>query len=325
MPASLVPGWLACQLPLTVEAYVAACLYDATHGYYTRGLNFTSPEHPKGLDFTTAPLLTPLFGATLGNWVVRQWQQAGQPDVLRLIETGPGNGALMHSLLSHLHTAHPACYAVCQPWLVETSPTLTALQQQTLQPFPQCHWSTDIRTSNIEPSNIPTCVIANELLDAFPIRQFCGEEERGVLLREGRLAFSHPEDSVTAEDSPAQTAWLQGLRALPGLQAALLVDYGAAQAAGGSTLQAVHRHTQVSPLHLPGETDLTAHVNFDHVAAMLGTNHCSLTDLTPFLMQHGLLNLAEASITSAETQGSLHRLLHPNEMGSLFKVLEYLP
>lgn len=330
MPESL-PAHLA--FPLTVEAYMAACLYHPQLGYYTRGLNFTDPTAPKGRDFTTAPLLTPLFGATLANWVATQWNLLCSNTPTRqhpfiLAEAGPGGGQLMHSLLAQLHTAHPACYAACQPWLVETSPALTTLQQSTLAEFPQCQWST---TLPFQHANTPTFLLANELLDAFPIRQFAGTTERTVLRHpDGALAFSHPDDAVTREDSPALTHWLTTLKGHANLATALLIDYGYTHILTSttpplqhSTLQAMHRHHKVSPLHLPGESDLTAHVNFAHVAATLGNDHCTLTDLAPFLLRHGLLNLAESSISSAETASSLHRLMHPASMGTLFKVLEY--
>lgn len=304
--------------PCTVEAYMAACLYDADHGYYTCGHNFTDPACPKGRDFTTAPLLTPLFGATLANWVATQWQALGQPTTYTLVEAGPGNGRLMHDMLTHLRTAHPACFTACQPWLVETSPALTTLQQDTLGGFSNCRWSTALPDTGT-----PTLLLANELLDAFPIRQFAGNEERRVIHLDGKLAFSHPDDAIIREDSPALTTWLTDLKTLPHLHTALFIDYGANQPATSSTLQAMHRHTKVSPLHLPTETDLTAHVDFAHVAAMLGTSRCTLADLAPFLLRHGLLDLAAPTINDAETAGSLHRLMHPAAMGSLFKVLEY--
>ena len=47
---------------------------------------------------------------------------------------------------------------------------------------------------------------------------------------------------------------------------ALIIDYGHVKSATGDTLQAVRSHRYVSPLTLPGATDLTAHVDFEALA-----------------------------------------------------------
>ena len=151
--AALLREKIATEGPLTVEDYVTACLYHPEHGYYTQGHNFLplKPSNPHTLtsypnDFTTAPELpTPIgqiFGYTLANWVARTHATIGSPTPFVLMECGPGRGILMHSMLTHLQTAHPAIYAATYPILIETSPTLTALQQQTLGTFPQCQWAT---------------------------------------------------------------------------------------------------------------------------------------------------------------------------------------
>lgn len=321
--------------PLTVESYMQHCLYHPEHGYYTRGLNFTDVAHPLGRDFTTAPDLTPYFGTTLANWVHKEWQRLGQPTAFTLLEAGPGRGSLMHALLTQLHISHPTCYAAAHPTLIETSPALTHLQQQTLSSFPQCRWQTELlfptkfpnSPPNALPTQFPTLLIGNELLDAFPIRQFAGDTERTIFPNTaGSLTFSHPNEAITREDSPQQTAWLQKAKSI--CTSMLLIDYGYTLTPNTyhltpDTLQALHRHQKVSPLHLPGETDLTAHVNFTAAAQTLGSANCCLTDLSPFLMQHGFLTLAEPTINQPDTAAALYRLFHPSGMGALFKAIEY--
>ncbi|MFZ2587903.1 MAG: SAM-dependent methyltransferase [Alphaproteobacteria bacterium] len=318
---NVIETHLLTQTPLTVETFMATCLYHPTHGYYTQGLNFTSTSHPKGLDFTTAPLLTPIFGACLATWVERQWASLGNPTSFHLLEAGPGNGALMNDILT---TLSPACRAACTPHLVETSPTLTTLQQKTLINRPTTQWHTTLPCL-LPPA--PCLLIANELLDAFPIRQFADTTERTLTLTtNNQFAWSHPDSAITHEDSPSQNAWLNTLKTLPNLKAALLIDYGyTTPPTPADTLQALHRHTKVSPLTHLSEADLTAHVNFTHVLQTLGPAACTLTDLSPFLMAHNLLTHAESTITTPTTSSALHRLLHPAEMGSLFKVLEFKP
>lgn len=320
--------------PVGVAEFMAQCLYHPQHGYYTRGLNFsTTPAR----DFITAPELTPLFGAVLANWVAKAWQAAKSPNRFILAEGGPGRGTLMHDVLTHLQTAHPECFAAAQPLLVETSPALATLQQQTLADFRQCRWAGELPP----PPSLPLVVLANELLDAFPAEQYSNHRlawHRHVVEvdQTGELAFAtrplpaeetpllpphwQPAEGAQLETSPAQTAFLAHLKQTA--TAALLLDYGYRQLppTGGHTLQGLYRHQKVGPLHMPGETDLTTHVNFAQTVQTLGVEAAQVEDLAPFLLRHGLIELG---LQHPSQQSALQRLLHPAQMGSLFKVVEF--
>ncbi len=327
--AALLRAQIKATGPITVEEYMEKCLYHPEYGYYTNGYNFsTTPPR----DFTTAPELTPLFGATLANWVARQWQAHGQPTPFTLMECGPGRGTLMHSLLQHLQTAHPQCYSAAQPLLIETSPHLTTLQKQTLAPFPQTEWHSTPNTQH----STPIILIANELLDAFPHSQIIQADgriqPRTITINEAdelnftdQLNTQHPTlNTRITEHSPQMRTWLQSLP--QSLLAAVFLDYGATtEGPTGDTLQALHHHQKVSVFHLPGETDLTTHVNFHNVTNALAESHPHLEalpveHLAPFLLNHGLASLALAQAPHPHTDTVLHRLLHPTQMGTLFKV-----
>lgn len=318
--------------PLTVAEYMEHCLYHPQHGYYTRGLNFsTTPAR----DFVTAPELTPLFGAMVANWVAKAWQQAGNPAAFLLVEGGPGRGTLMYDLLSHLHTRHGACYRAAQPVLVETSPELTHIQRATLENFGQCTWQTALPVSG----PLPVIVVANELLDAFPAEQHAHSKlnwQQYVVALNGanELTFTtrpaprpphlpahwQPAEGALLESSPAQMSFIAQLRSHAA--AALIIDYGYRHLppTGGHTLQGLYKHQKVSPLFMPGEADLTTHVNFAQVTAALGLEEGVVEDLAPFLLRHGLVELG---LQHPSQQSALQRLLHPAQMGSLFKVVEY--
>lgn len=320
---------------LPFVSFMAEALYGA-HGYYTRGVNFlqTPPR-----DFTTAPELTPLFGATLANWVARQWQALGCPTPFVLAEMGPGRGSLMHPLLTHLHHAHPACFAaLARVHLIETSPALTHLQQQTLAPWADlCTWAETLPQGHSLP---PLLLIANEVLDALPVQPYRYNNGQWEALHVEPLA---PEPALvwcTAEPPtlPAGLTPTQGtvyehrpalLPLLAHIQAqahaALLLDYGAPSLPpqGAETLQALQNHTPVPLLHQPGDTDLTAHIAFNEVSEALGPAHCTLATLTDFLLHHGLPQLALPLLPHPATESALHRLLHPAHMGTLHLALCY--
>ena len=118
----------------------------------------------------------------LGLWAAVVWQMMGAPDPVILAEAGPGRGTLMADALRAIGRAAPAFRAALRLHLVETSPRLRALQAGRL---PGAAWHDRIADL---PAG-PLLLLANEFLDALPIRQFvrrgAGWTERYVA--EGRF------------------------------------------------------------------------------------------------------------------------------------------
>ncbi len=112
----------------------------------------------------------------------------------------------------------------------------------------------------------PLLLVANEFLDALPIRQFATGIERRVVTAAGGLAFDRGGDIV--EDSPARDAVVSEIarRLVSNGGAALVIDYGHSKSAPGDTLQAVRGHAFSPVLQNAGEQDLTAHVDFEALA-----------------------------------------------------------
>ena len=112
----------------------------------------------------------------------------------------------------------------------------------------------------------------------------------------------------------------------------LVIDYGDWRSLG-DTLQAMQSHGYVSVLDHPGESDLTAHVDFEALAqgAETGCRHTRLTPQGVFLERLGIARRAEA-LAAKLTGDALaahvrahRRLTHPAEMGNLFKVMGFYP
>lgn len=77
-----------------------------------------------------------------------------------------------------------------------------------------------------------------------------------------------------------------------------------------------------NPLLNPGLEDITAHVNFTHVAEeayKAGFHIAGYTNQASFLLANDLLSLIEPENFN-QTQ-AVKQLTHPSEMGELFKVL----
>ena len=109
-----------------------------------------------------------------------------------------------------------------------------------------------------------------------------------------------------------------------------MVDYGD-WASLGDTFQAVQDHSPADPFATPGSADLTAHVDFAALAAACKpARHSRIATQGVFLERLGITARAQALVAhtpaSAESVASAHRrLTHPDEMGSLFKVMGVFP
>jgi SAM-dependent MidA family methyltransferase len=263
--------------PIGVDEWMAACLADPAHGYYRAG----SPIGAAG-DFVTAPEISQIFGELLGAWAAAMWVALGRPAPLRLVELGPGRGTLMADALRATARPAPDFHRALDLHFVEIHPALRAAQRAAVgRP---ATWHTDL--AGVPPG--PAVVLANEFLDALPVRQLvrCAEgwRERRVGLAGGRFVFlpgpllaAPPLEAAHAAAGPGDIVELpaaaHGL--VRGLAArlvrdggvALFVDYGSQASGLGDTLQAASRHGPADPLDRPGAVDLTAHVDFAALGA----------------------------------------------------------
>ncbi len=323
--------------PMPVGEYMATSLGHPQHGYYiTR-----DPLGAAG-DFTTAPEISQMFGEMVGLWLVQAWQAAGSPERVSLVELGPGRGTLMADILRAARVV-PAFLDAAEVAMVETSPTLRSEQARRV---PGASWIEDIADL---PGDLPVLAVANEFFDALPVRQYVRSEtagwcERVVGLTDGALAFGlGPEGAnpiadarfgdadpgTVVEVSAAGEAIAARLGEVIGRAggAALIIDYGDWEGVG-DTLQAVRDHAPVSPLDRPGTADLTAHVGFRWLAEAAMPIRARYATQGAFLERLGITPRANAlaRVGDADAIAAQHkRLTHPDEMGSLFKVMTLSP
>ena len=329
--------------PLSVAAFMAMALHDPRGGYYPR-------HEPLGRagDFITAPEISQIFGELIGLWCADLWQRIGCPDPVVLAELGPGRGALMQDFL-RAATSLPPFRRALRLYLIEASPVLRAEQQR--------------RLAAAEPRFVegiealppgPLLLIANEFLDALPVRQLVRKRsewaERLVALdQDGRLGFADGSENpglsllvppalrqlppgTVVEICPAAAALAAALgerfARAPG--AALFIDYGYFPSRLGPTLAALRRHQPVGVLDDPGDADLSAHVDFAAVAdsaRSAGAAAWGPVSQGRFLealgaeARLGRLTARASPAQRALLESGLGRLIDPAEMGNLFKVL----
>ena len=283
-----------------------------TYYYATR-----DPLGARG-DFTTAPEISQMFGELVGAALADCWKRAGAPDDAIYVELGPGRGTLSSDALRVLRSARFAG----EVHLVETSPVLRELQIKSVH---DARWHERIDELPAK----PLLLVANEFLDALPVRQLIGAAERRVTVAAGGLCFDREGEIV--EISPARDEAVLAistcLAAMGGV--ALFIDYGHELTAPGDTLQAVRGHGYASALASPGEQDLTAHVDFEALANAARDAGAEVTEVATqgeWLNRLGITSraatLADSNPERAdELAAAVRRLTDRGEMGELFKVI----
>jgi NADH dehydrogenase [ubiquinone] 1 alpha subcomplex assembly factor 7 len=325
--------------PMTVADYVTRCLHDPQGGYYA-----TRPELGARGDFITAPLVSQMFGELIGLWAVETWRRLGAPERIRLVEVGPGDGTLMADALRAARLA-PDFLSAIDLILIEPSRPLRDAQARRLNDIDSPpRWVSSLEAVE---RDAPVILIANEVLDCLPARQFVKTEtgwaERRVgVSDDGDLLFGltgitggfiRPAFDVSPGDlielSDQQAAFGRDLARLvsEATGAVLLIDYGRDRPGPGDTLQALRRHAKVDPLATPGEADLTQWADFPNVleaAVRAGADVTGCLGQGDFLRRLGIEARAERLMSmrpdaAPVIQRQLGRLTADDQMGLLFK------
>lgn len=325
--------------------FMELALYAPRLGYYSGG----SAKLGAQGDFTTAPEISPLFGAALAR-VAGDIIAQSAPNI---IEFGAGTGKLAHDVLTALARRG---VTVDSYTIIDLSGELRARQQDMLRDFPQVRWAERL------PEGFSGVVLANEVLDAMPVELVIktghGWRRQMVTVNNGEFAFAQaelppalgaqllhqvpeadllPEGYVT-ELHPVACGFMASLARLyqGGKGAAILLDYGFPahefyhpQRATGTLMCHYRHHAHPEPFYLPGLQDITAHVDFTAMA--LAAQDAGLPVLgymsqAAFLLAAGigelLLETDPADVLKYLPQSkAVQKLVSPAEMGELFKVL----
>jgi SAM-dependent MidA family methyltransferase len=334
--------------PISVADYMAICLFDPDDGYYTT----REPFGAKG-DFITAPEVSQMFGELVAVWLAEAWRALGKPVPATIAEIGPGRGTLMKDLVRTLGRIASDLAAGADFVLVEASPRLTAVQQETLRDSgPAFTWHVTLDTLPEE----PLFIVGNEIFDALPFRQFVRQGDRWLeravgLDSSGAFVFgigtaalapdAVPAEAKNAPDgsifeiAPAREALMSAIAARIARHggAGLFFDYGHLKPGLGDTFQGIRGHRSEGVFDNPGEADLTSHVDFSALAAAARAHGLDAHFLTQseFLLGMGLLERAGRLGRTADQaarekiSADVERLAGPGQMGDLFKVLAILP
>lgn len=328
---------------ISFARFMEMALYAPRLGYYSGG----AAKLGKDGDFTTAPEITALFGATLAQATASIIAQSA-PNIL---EFGAGTGKLARDVLTALADAgvHVDSYAI-----VELSGELRARQQEALKDFPQVRWLDGF------PASFSGVVLGNEVLDAMPVelvtRTPAGWQQVMVTIVDGRFAYalrtpdaalgahiarqipdaSDLADGYLTEVHPVATGFMSTLASMLDAGAAILFDYGfpahefyVDDRTGGTLMCHYRHHAHPDPFYLPGLQDITAHVDFTAMALAAqdaGLDVLAYMSQAAFLLGAGIGDLLlrtdpQDAMRYLPQANAVQKLVSPAEMGELFKVL----
>lgn len=269
---SVIASLITREGPIPFERFMSLALYDPRGGYFASG---PLRSHSGG-DFLTSPEVSPEFGAALARYVENEYRRLGAPDYFTVVEVGAGSGSLLEPLLGKLYSFTPRSVAIEVSGAAREAIRTRLPQVEVVPPE-----ETPVRMSGV--------VIANELLDNLPmalaVRRDGGWKERWVKLDAAKLALvevqARPEVAAWldafAGDAPdgglvecqlEASAWLSRWIDRVEYGSILVIDYGDTSEGlqdryrEGTLRTYRSHHLGPHPLADPGETDLTADVNF---------------------------------------------------------------
>ncbi len=333
--------------PIPFSRYMEMCLYDPELGYYSRN----AAQFGKAGDFYTSSDVHAVFGRLLARQFDEMWRALDSPEQIILKELGPGRGLFAQDVLDWSEKKFPDFYRALHYALVETSPALRQMMEETLRR----HFESGKAALLSAEAHIatPSIVFANEFFDALPVEIVSSEGSLRVAAKNGNFAESwvpasaeelefldrysiHPEPGERVEVPLESQRHMMSAASLErGFVVA--IDYGYTreeQLAGRhrGTLKAIRQHSvSTNPYEAPGEQDITADVNFTALVAAAekqGMQAQKLVTQSQFLLGIGEGNefadaFEECRLPQerAKVALQLKHLVTPAGMGESFHVL----
>ena len=327
------------------DAYMEAALYHPEHGYYTN----PAPLFGEKGDFITAPEISPLFSACLAN---QAKQILDTVNGASLLEFGAGTGKMASDIMNTLMDLQTP---LARYFIVERSPALQEKQRETIQKhcpmlLEKVCWVDSV------PDKFRGVILANEVLDAMPVKRFrvaeSGIEEQVVrstdqgftldwlATDDANIHACAKHNALTkayiSEYLPSCDDWIREIANAIEEGVVLFIDYGFPASTfyhpsrHMGTLMCHYRHiAHADPLVYPGLQDITAHVDFTHVAMAgekAGLMLSGFTHQAGFLINCGIeqfMTVTEDLQVQLAQTAAIKKLTLPHEMGELFQVIAF--
>lgn len=342
---------------MTFKQYMSLCLYDSQDGYYRSG----PVRIGRNGDFYTSSAVGTVLAYCLTNYL---HAYAGGRK-LQLVEWGAGTGRLTTQIQEAWRAKSvdwPDYF--CRPVLVDDHPghldeaKLALSAYESLSPL--FFSSDEAMQGGGHWQELSAVVLANELLDAFPVNRVtvengalvelgvAGNAEEGFYevympVSDERIAASLQRDGIRltegqqTEINIEAEAWLMRVGEVMGSGRVIIIDYGheaeeyAARHRMKGTLLCYSDHIASDEPYLRiGEQDITAHVPFTslrHAAEAGGWQIAYYATQKQFLMDHGAFELLQNHSGTdpfgpeARMNRAVRQLLLSDSMSETFKVL----
>ena len=337
-----------CDGAIGFDQFMQLALFEPELGYYAA----ESPIFGPSGDFVTAPESGELFAQCLVGQCLDVLSEIGGS----VLEYGAGSGRLACSLLENLrkHNALPEQYVIVEPSAVMRARQRTLIEQSAPYFIDRMRWYGE------QPQGeFIGFVVANEMLDAMPIKRFIVQQgtikELGVGLVDEHFGWHVMDTAVTAfptnesayewhelpdnyisEVNPSLEEWLRKLHGVLRKGVVLIIDYGYPrheylhESRSQGTLKCHYQHrVHADPFFYPGLQDITAAVEFTTVAETanrVGFELAGFAAQTRFLIACGLEEIIAAQTSDDPALCYEHAqeaklLLLPSEMGQTCKVI----
>jgi len=341
---------------ISFYTFMEICLYADKVGYYSSDTVKIGREG----DFYTSSSIGTIMGECLADYIAQAWgEYYAKRMPFTIVEWGGGNGRLAKQILDRLADHCPSLYEGTAYIMIERSPYHRKLQREELRNHRnKLRWMDEDELWQ-EGRLHDAIILANELLDAFPvlrIRQHRGvREENWVRWNETTgcfeemwlpIANAEPEaylnglalrEGQIAEWNPVAAKWVERMANQVERGEMLVIDYGAestelyAEHRMAGTLMCYRRHqAHDNPYIHVGEQDITAHVDFTscmQAARRTGCTQVSLRTQRQFLVEQGILNKLQAApwgdpfSAEAKLNRAIRQIVLSDGMSELFKVM----
>lgn len=329
---------------LPLDQYIDFCLYKFKQSYYQKKNKFGH-----GGDFVTSPHVSSIFSEMIAIWIVLFWNKIKKPKTLNILELGPGDGTMGKDIISSLGKINFFKSNV-NYYFLEKSKSLKKIQKKNLKNEKNIYWIDNLKEVKKKDNLI---ILGNEFFDALPVKQFGKRgdswfEKYVFFNKKKQLSFVFKKAKLESvrkiekiynlkinkfiEYPPILEKLIKNISDLLKNKNSifLTIDYGEDSRICNDTIQAIYKNKKSNILQNVGESDITYQVNFFHLIKLFKKNKLHLVEFTTqsnFLQKLGIKErAANAKKNLKKNQqllldGALKRLLHPLEMGSLFKVL----
>ena len=326
------------KLPL--DQYIDLCLYKHKYSYYEKNIIFG----PRG-DFVTSPYISSIFGEVISIHILNYFLNRGIAK-FNLLEIGAGEGIMAKDIIKTLRKFKNIKFKY---FILEKSKNLKKTQKKNLKKF-NIKWVDNLKKFNKD--NL--FILSNELFDSFPVKHikkirnkwyekyiFYNNKNKSLETKFFKLKKIPNNilklcntDVSFIEYSPKICTFLNNISKIiknHSNNCFMTIDYGYYDDFFKNTLQALKKHKKVSIHHDPGNSDITHLVNFELINRIFKKNCLTNTlnmSQSIFLTKNGIferLEQAKKSLTAKESKVKLemavNRLIDPEQMGNLFKVL----